>query len=225
MGNSQSRPTRNRRMVLSTAGWILMLVLSLTQLMPSLRWAGYSVWVGIAFFFIVEAVSKTPKEQSGLRFGSLLSDMKKPGVFLWMLLPVVTAIVPLLLGNVLFHQVYGAYVIARAGNMLTYDKLPVLIFQVLILAFGEEIAWRGFFVGESMHRFPFWLCAVVSSALFAIGHIADGPVPLVLFDIGFVFIDSMIFSIVFRKSGNCLVSTLSHILGNAVGLLVCFAVR
>lgn len=51
---------------LTVIGMIVMVILSLTQLIPSLRMAGYSVFVGIAFFFIVEAVEKIPKEQSAL---------------------------------------------------------------------------------------------------------------------------------------------------------------
>lgn len=53
-------------------------------------------------------------------------------------------------------------------------------------------------------------------ALFAIGHIAGGESSLVLFDLCFVFIDCMILTILFKKSGNCLESIVSHIVGNAV---------
>lgn len=216
--------TKEKGRVLTTIGLIVMLLLSLTQLIPELSLAGISVFVGVALFFIVEAIAKTPKAQSGLRFKSFVSDVKKPGVVIWALLPIVTAIVPLMLGDLLMNNGYSAHVIERAGAMLTYENIPMLAFQVIILAFGEEIAWRGFFVGKSVKWLPFWLCAVVSSLLFAIGHIASGDILLVLFDIGFVFIDSMIFAIIYKKSGNCLVSTASHIIGNVVGLVACFVV-
>ena len=106
--------------------------------------------------------------------------------------------------------------------MLSFDKIPMLILQVVIAALGEEIAWRGFFVGKSMEVFPFWLSAVVSSVLFATGHIAVGSFGLVLFDVATIFIDSMIYAMVYRKSGNCLISTISHILCNATGLVAYF---
>lgn len=213
---------QNKSTVFTRIGLAVMILLSLTQLIPSLRLAGYSVFVGIAFFFLVEAVAKTPKAQSGLRFGSLFADLKKPGVLVWMLLPVITGIVPLFLGDWIFDHAFSAHVLGRVDGMLSFGNILLLVAQVIILAWGEEIAWRGFFLGKSMQRLPFWLCAIISSVLFAMGHISQAGILLLLYDLCFVFIDSMIFSIVFKKSGNCLVSTVSHILGNAAGLLVCY---
>ena len=222
MDNATNAQLQKKSGILITIGAIIMILLSLTQLIPSLRLAGYSVFVGIAFFFIVEGVDKTPKERSGLRFKTFWSDMKKPGVWLWVLLPVVTAVVPFLLDQWLLKMDFAAHVIGRTDGMLSFENIPLLIGQIVILAWGEEIAWRGFFVGKTMNRYPFWLCAVVSSALFACGHISDGAIGLLLYDIGLVFLDSLIFSVIYRKSGNCLVSTVAHIIGNAAGIAVSF---
>lgn len=221
MGKGRDIPTKAGPL-LTAAGLIAMILLSLTQLVPSLRLAGYAVFVGVAFFFLVEAVCKTPKEQSGLRFKSVCSDMKKPGVLIWVLLPVVTAIVPILLGDFLFDHAFSAHVLGRVDGMLTFENIPLLFLQVIVLALGEEIAWRGFFLGKSVQRFPFWLTAVGASLLFAMGHVSDASILLLLYDLSFVFIDSMVFSVLYKKTGNCLVSAVSHIIGNAVGLLVCF---
>ena len=90
--------------------------------------------------------------------------------------------------------------------------------SIIFAALGEEIAFRGFFVGKGMKRFPFWLCTVVSSVAFAAGHIAVGNAGLVAYDIATVFIDSMIYAMVYRRSGNCLMSTISHTLCNAVAI-------
>ena len=135
-----------------------------------------------------------------------------------------TALIPFFLDKWVLHMSFGEHVLGRTDGMLSFENIALLVLQVVILAMGEEIAWRGFFVGKSMGRFPFWLCAVVSSVLFACGHISDGAVILVLYNIFFVFIDSLIFTVIYKKSGNCLVSTLSHIIGNAVGMAVCFLV-
>ncbi len=221
MDNNNTAQNKGKSAVLTVIGLTVMLLLSLTQLIPSLRMAGFSVFVGIAFFFIVEAVAKTPKEQSGLRFKTFVSDIKKPGVLLWVLLPVVTGIVPLLLGDAIFQSGFSAHVIGRTSGMLSFGTLILLALQVIVLALGEEIAYRGFFLGKSMQKLPFWVCAVGSSILFAMGHIATGDTWLVLYDVSWVFIDSMIFSVIYQKTGNCLISAVSHIIGNAVGLLAC----
>ncbi len=222
MNSTNNTQKKSKSAILAAIGMIVMILLSLTQLVPRLRLAGIAVLVGVAFFFIVKAVAKTPRPQSGLCFKSFFFDLKKPGVLLWTLLPIVTGIVPIFIGDLIFDHAFSAHVLDRVDGMLSFENILLLLFQVLILAWGEEIAWRGFFLGNSMKKFPFWLCAVVSSVLFAMGHISDAGIWLLLYDLSFVFIDSMIFSIIFRKSGNCLVSTVSHILGNVAGLIVCF---
>lgn len=208
----------NKGAVLTVIGLILMVLLTITKAVPSSSIAGYSVLVGIAFFFIVEAVEKTPDAESGLRFKTILADMKKPGVLPWMLLPIVSAVATLMVGNMLFSGEFVSHVMGRTGSMLSFDRVALLIGQVILAALGEEIAFRGFFVGKAMKLFPFWPCALVSSVVFAAGHIAVGNVGIVAYDIVTIFIDSILYSIVYRKSGNCLASTISHIFCNAVGI-------
>lgn len=207
---------------ITLTGIAVMMLLTLSKVVPASTIAGYSVLVGIAFFFITEAVSKTRGDESGLRFHTIAADLKKPGVSLWLLLPVVSGIVTLVVGNLIFGEDFAAHVMGRTGSMLSFDKTALLTGQVIIAAFGEEIAFRGFFFGKSSKLFPAWVCAVVSSAVFAAGHIAAGNTGIVIYDISTIFIDSLIFSVIYHKSGNCIISTFSHILANAVSLAVTF---
>lgn len=208
----------NKGFMLTIVGIIAMILMTLTKIVPTTSIAGYSVLVGIAFFFIVEAVEKTPDAESGLQFQTFLKDMKKPWVLPLVFLPVVTAIATLVVGDLVFKGAFSVHLMGRTDSILSFDKVPLLVFQIVIAAFGEEIAWRGFFVGKSMKVFPFWLCALVSSVLFAAGHIAVGNFGLVFYDVVTIFIDSIIYALIFYKSGNCLISTVSHILCNATGI-------
>ena len=218
MKNQQVIENSKKSVGLTIIGVAIMILLTVTKVVPSSKIAGYSVFVGIAFFFITEAVSKTPNAESGLRFNTIPADLKKPGVIAWLLLPSVSGVVTLIVGNLIFSGEFAAHEMGRAGSILSFDKTALLIGEVIIAAFGEEIAYRGFFLGKGMKRFPFWLCAVVSSAVFAAGHIAAGNIGVVLYDVAAVFIDSLIFSVIYHKSGNCVISTFSHILGNAISL-------
>ncbi len=211
----------NKSHILTFTGLIAMIIMTMTKIVPSLQVAGYSVLVGIAFFFIVEAVEKVSPVESGLRFKSFFADLKKPGVLPLVLLPIATGIATLFVGDLIFSGGFTSHIMGRTDSMLSFNKIPMLVGQVIIAALGEEIAWRGFFLGKSMQKFPFWICAVVSSVLFAAGHIAVGNPVLVLYDVATIFIDSMIYAIIFRKSGNCLISTVSHILCNATGIVAC----
>ena len=151
-----------------------------------------------------------------------MEDIKKPGVIVWLLLPSVSGIVTLVVGNLMFSGEFVVHVMGRTSSILSFDKIALLIGQVIIAAFGEEIAYRGFFLGKGMKIFPFWFCAVVSSLAFAAGHIATGDMGIVVYDIAAVFIDSLIFSVIYHKSGNCVISTFSHILGNAISIATVF---
>lgn len=208
--------------VITLIGIIVMILLTVTKVNTSSTIAGYSVFVGIAFFFITEAVAKTQSSESGLRFNTIVADLKKSGVILWMLLPSVSGVATLVIGNLIFSGEFVTHVMERTSSTLSFDKTALLIGQVIIAAFGEEIAYRGFFFGKSSKLFPAWLCAVISSAAFAAGHIAAGNIGLVAFDVVTVFIDSLIFSMIYHKSGNCVISTFSHILGNAISLVAVF---
>lgn len=222
MKNQQIIGDGKRSTVITLTGIIVMILLTVTKVTPSSNIAGYSVLVGIAFFFITEAAAKTQDSESGLRFHTIAGDIKKLGVILWVLLPSVSGIITLITGNLIFGGDFVAHVMGRTSAALSFDKTVLLAGQVIIAAFGEEIAYRGFFLGKGMKIFPFWLCAFVSSAVFAAGHIAAGNVGLVVYDVAAVFIDSLIFSVIYHKSGNCVISTVSHILGNAISLAAVF---
>ncbi len=209
----------NKGSILTIIGLLAMILITMTKMVPSTSMAGYSVLVGIAFFFIAEAVEKTSDVESGLRFKTFMSDIRKPWVIPLALLPILTAVATLVVGDLLFKGGFSAHVIGRTSSMLSFDKVALLVFQVVLAAFGEEIAWRGFFIGRSMKVFPFWLCAIVSSVLFAAGHIAVGNFGLVFYDVATIFIDSIIYALIFKKTGNCLISTVSHILCNAAGIV------
>ena len=206
--------------ILTIIGLVIMILMSMTKIVPSTFIAGYSVFIGIAFFFIVEAVENTTDGESGLQFKTFLRDMKKPCVLPLVLLPIVTAIATLVIGNLIFDDGFSTHVMARTNSMLSFDKVQILVLQVIIAAFGEEIAWRGFFVGKGMKIYSFWVCAIVSSVLFAVGHISLGSFGLVFYDVATIFIDSLIYAVIYKKSGNCLISTVAHILCNATGIAV-----
>ena len=222
MNHKQITSNNKGSSVLTLIGITVMILLTFTKVVPSSNIAGYSVFVGIVFFFIIEAAAKTPNAESGLRFNTIVEDIKKPSVIAWILLPSVSGIVTLGVGNLIFSGEFIAHVMGRTSSILSFDKTALLIGQIIIAAFGEEIAFRGFFLGKGMKIFPFWLCTVVSSLAFAAGHIAVGDMGIVVYDIAAVFIDSLIFSVIYHKSGNCVISTFSHILGNTISLVAVF---
>ena len=219
---SKSRK-RSRGRLLTISGIIAMILLEAVNTFSSLHLDGCALVVGLASFFIVEAVSVTHRKKSGLRFKTIPADLKKPGVQFVLLLPIASAIVSYFLGKLLLGNRIVEHVLARISPMLSLSKIPLLAGQLAITALIEEIAFRGFFVGKGMKLFPYWLCMLVSSAVFAAGHLYPGDTAVVAFDLFWVFIDSLIFSAIYRKTGNCVVSAIAHFLANSVGLILLFA--
>ena len=80
MKNQQVIEKNKKSVVLTIIGVAIMILLTATKVVPTSKIAGYSVFVGIAFFFITEAVSKAEDSESGLRFHTIMEDFKKPGV-------------------------------------------------------------------------------------------------------------------------------------------------
>lgn len=209
--------------LITIIGIAAMIIMVITRILMAPQIAEYSLLVGLACFFIVEAVNKTPDSQSGLRFKTVLEDLKKPGVLFWVLLPVVSAVGSIFIEKLLFDNQYAEHVIGRTASILNYDNIPLLIVELMIGALGEEIAFRGFFLGKGMKVFPTWLCMVVSSAVFALAHLAAGNPAVVAYDLLGIFIDALIYSMIYLKSGNCLLSAIGHFLCNVAGLAVTFA--
>lgn len=87
MKKQQITGKNKKSAILTLTSIIIMILLTLTKITPSLTIAGYSIFVGIAFFFITETVAETQGSESGLRFNTIAADLKKPGLILWVLLP------------------------------------------------------------------------------------------------------------------------------------------
>ena len=215
--------TKKNVTIVTVLGMCIMSALVLSVFTPFSQFAGYSLFVGLGCFFLVEWMDKTPSEESGLRFSTFLTDLKKCSPLLWLVLPVVSSVGSIIVGKLLFQNMYVDHVMGRTGTILDYSNLLVLIPEMIIAALGEEIAFRGFFTGRGMKMIGFWPAALISSVVFALAHLSTGNNAVVIFDLVTIFIDAIIYANVYRKSGNCLISTVSHLIINAAGLIIVFA--
>ena len=174
---------------------------------------------GLACFFIIEGIEKTPDSESGLSFKRFFSDLKKPGVLLLILFLLVLSPVEMLLSKAVFGSAYIDHVLGRI-TVPGLDQLPLLLFSQIVSVLGEEIEFRAFFVGKGMKRFSFWPVAVAGAALFAAAHYAPGAAGIVAWDLGGIFIDAILFAILYRRTGNCLISFIPHFLNNMIGFFL-----
>ena len=174
---------------------------------------------GLAGFFVIEGMEKTPDSESGLSFKRFFSDLKKRGVIPLILLMLVLSPAEMLLSRAVFGSGYVEHVLGRV-DVPGLDQLPLLLFTQIVSVLGEEIEFRAFFVGKGMKRFSFWPAAIAGAVLFAAVHYAAGPAGIVAWDLGGIFIDAILFAVLYRKTGNCLISFVPHFLNNMIGFFL-----
>ena len=206
--------------ILTIAGMIVMIAaVSVKAATSSVIAAAVIHMAGLACFFIIEGIEKTPDPESGLSFKRFFSDLKKPGVIPLILLMLVLSPVELLLSKAVFGGAYIDHVLGRI-DVPGLDQLPLLLLSQTVTVLGEEIEFRAFFVGKGMKCFSFWPVAIAGAALFAAAHYAAGSAGIVARDLGGIFIDAILFAILYRKTGNCLISFVPHFANNMLGFFL-----
>lgn len=198
--------------LLPVIGMILMAVLSFANF-TGVTIAGLAVIIGIIFFFVNKLREKQPSRESGLDIRNVGRDLKQNGLWLWIILPVGMNLISIGIA-LLFLTDYLRHVITRTEAFLTWDLLVLLIFQLAFFALGEEIAWRAFFQKQLFKVMPILPALLLSSLLFTLGHTVLGDSAVVAYDLMFVFINSVLFGIVFYKTNNAWVSAIAHFLAN-----------
>lgn len=198
---------------------IAMVIISFTNLF-GLPAAGISNILGVIFFFVAKAAEKRPFAGSGLDITALGQNLKERSIWFWLVMPIVMDGVSIMLAR-LFLPEYIDHVVARAGIFVSYDApILLLLLQLIFLALGEEIAWRAFFQKELCKVLPLTPVLLISSVLFGIGHLVSGNLAVVVFDVFFVFVNSILYGIIFHKTQNAWASGLSHFAANLFSIIV-----
>lgn len=197
---------------------ILMVIISFSNLLR-FNIAGISVLIGVAFFFINKALEKQSFEGSGLDIRAIGTNLKYKEIWIWIMLPLIMDAVSIGLSK-LFLPEYIGHVISRAGTFVSFDNIALSIVQMMVLALGEEIAWRAFFQNQLNKALSITPVLLISSVLFALGHLAEGSTIIVIYDIFFVFANSILYGIVFHKSKNAWISAISHFIANLFSVAV-----
>lgn len=197
---------------------IAMFILSFTNLF-GLNIAGAAIFVGVIFFFVNKAAEKEPYKGSGLDFSSIRNDLKDIKVWFWVVLPLVMGVITLVVAK-LFLPEYIEYEIIRAGGFVAIELSLLSIVQFFIFALGEEIAWRAFFQKQLNKSMSITSTVLISSLLFSLGHFKAGDFKVVVFSMLSVFVNSILYGVVFHKTNNAWVSAISHFISNMAGVII-----
>lgn len=203
---------------ISVVALLAMAAVSVANLF-GLRIAGISVFLGIAGFFLNKKLEKQSSAGSGFDFKAIGSNFKEKSIWFWVALPLIMDAVSIALGRLLVPG-YTEHVLSRVSSILSFDKVALLAVQLAILALGEEIAWRAFFQNQLQKVWPITPVLLLASLIFGLGHIASGNSVIVVYDVFFVFVNSILYGVIFYKTKNAWMSAISHFLANLFSIVI-----
>lgn len=204
-----------------TIALIVMAGVSITPFL-GLKVSGAAVIIGVALFFLYNRLEGIPRAESGLDFAAITKGLKVRNIWFWILLPCVMNLLTYPL-SLIFAPDFLLHVAGRASGVLTMGSVAALLPTLVFLALGEEIANRAFFQKRLAKYLPAFPAILVTSLFFAIAHISTGETGTVVFDVVFVFINSVIYGIVYHKTQNAWISTIAHVTANIFAVFTILA--
>ena len=202
---------------------IVMTVLSFTNLIrieiggSLLKIAGFVVVIGVVAFFVTRGTNDSKYE--GLNIKTALSQMKSKKVIILILIPVIFDVLTIFIDRAFFPEV-TEHMLARLPFEIDASRMVLILIELLVVPLGEEIALRAFYQKQLTKLTGFVPALIIASFIFAMGHFSyDSPVVVIL-DLAGVFIDSIIFGLIFKETDNAWCSWISHSLADIVAVIV-----
>ena len=192
---------------------IVLLMLISAFFFPQLK--GLFAVIPIIYFLVERKIRKRTSEDVGFNLKKLASDFQK--VWLLILICIALQVFYFIFSKNLVPEVY-THVLERNSFIKTLDVQ--LIFSLLILAFGEEITFRGLVQKRLEWVMNPIYAILLTSFFFSLMHISSGNSLVVTIDLTMIFIDSVLFGIIFYKTNNIYMSWVAHAIGNIISALL-----
>ncbi|MDE7283197.1 MAG: CPBP family intramembrane metalloprotease [Lachnospiraceae bacterium] len=170
--------------------------------------------IGIVVYFI----TREPEEKDAMSLKTIPALLKNWKITLLVLVPIVADIVCYVLAKLYVHE-FLEHLTERTA-FLSFDKIVLMAIELIVAALGEEIAWRGFFLNRLSKKISFVPSLLITSCLFALCHLSAGSVVVVVYDLTFIVINAILYGLVYKRTNNIIVSTLSHFLSNLFSVLI-----
>lgn len=195
---------------------LLIAVLLVAPFFTPLR--GAFILAPIVYLLVERVIRKRTFREIGFNFKNIGKDVKEN----WKLIILVSVVLNLLtvIIAIVFFPEYFKHVVSRVSPILSFNSIAILIVQFLILGLGEEIAFRGFLQGRLSWFIKPTYAIIITSSIFALLHYSSGTAMIVGFDLFSVFINSLIYGVIFLRTNNIFASWTAHVLVNLVGIIV-----
>jgi membrane protease YdiL (CAAX protease family) len=171
---------------------------------------GIFVILTIAYVIAEQKIRKRDPADSGFNLSDLGTKLKRT----WPWIVLVGVIFQAMYVIVYRSFIPGMFehVLERAALIKTFDSK--LILNLIVLAFGEELIFRGLVQGRLEWVMKPHYAIMLTSGIFALMHLSPGGPGIVALDLASIFLDSVIFGIIFAKTRSIYVSAIAHALAN-----------
>lgn len=181
-----------------------------------LKLAGISVIVGIIGYFTTRKTNESIT--SGLDIKKFFSSLKDVKVILLLIIPTLLNILCFLIAKNFLPE-YIEHLNGRT-NFINPSEIIKTVLMLAVAALGEEIAWRAFFQKQTTKILKFIPSLIITSILFSLGHFNFGNLLIVIYDLSSIFINSLFYGLVFKKTDNAWCSWISHYIANLIGIFM-----
>ena len=217
--------TKSKLKILIVVFLVLMALISLTNL-PMLEYegeivkpAGLSVLIGIAAYFITASTNE--KKNEGLNIKTFPKQLMDGKLLVLLLIPTIINIITWYVTDPLIPG-YVDHLTGRT-DILDPAKMGTTIITLVVAALGEEIANRAFFQKQLGKITGFVPSLLITSLFFAAAHFSPGDVITVAYDLSLIFINSVFYGLVFKRTDNAWCSWVSHLLANITGFILMYS--
>jgi membrane protease YdiL (CAAX protease family) len=152
----------------------------------------------------------------GLKFSSFREDLHAN--WLWFgLVGIISQPLCVVVAKIFFPP-YLEHIVSRLPfpkDINWFALVPILAFSLI----AEEMTFRSMIQGRLTPFIGKTGAILLASLLFGVTHFSPGVFFIVFLDITGIFINSILYGIIYAHSGNLIVTWLAHLLGDVLGIL------
>jgi membrane protease YdiL (CAAX protease family) len=199
---------------------VIVLYIGIHLLIPNLS---QILVIALVVYMIVESkLRHRTRADFGINYRGIPSGVRNN--LGWILLVTFGTQMLFIFGEKFFLPEAFVHLIARVP--LDISKLSMgLIVSIALATFLEEVLFRAFFQTRIRGFVKPAVAIGLTSLIFALAHFSPGPALIVFVDLLSVFVDSVIFGIVFERSKNVFVSWIPHFLADIFAILLLILIK
>ena len=180
-----------------------------------LKIAGLVVLVGIAAYFITRNTNE--HKNAGLDIKAIPGQIMDVKVIVLILIPTAINIILTFIEKSLIPDYFE---FLKNRIFIDSSNTPKMLIELIVLALGEEIALRAFYQKQTTKIVGFVPALIITSIAFTFGHFSYGDPVYMIWDLSGIFVNSIFYGLVFKKTDNAWCSWISHFLANVVAMLL-----